>query len=185
MVKPKKRKPENPSPKPRKTRKSTHSSSAQKPVPPPKPQDRPSSGAEKRKKGKLGRVYVAATVEEEIESDEEVREVKKSAIVARVVKKQPSREGHPSKKPRVEPEQTNTTLKKVKEAIIEQDDIDDSQEIADSGEASYNPLVMNIESKKKDEEVGNEKGDDIEKEEKDKDEGKDGQAPVARDTCGI
>lgn len=120
MVKPKKTKLKNPSPKPRQTRKLTSSSDAQKTDPPPKPQSKPSGGAEKRKKGKPGRVYVATTVEEETESDEVMREVKKSATTTKVVKMQPSEEGQPSKKPRVKIEQSGITLKQVKEAITQQ-----------------------------------------------------------------
>ncbi|XP_057825842.2 uncharacterized protein LOC131037678 [Cryptomeria japonica] len=151
MAKPKKNKPKSHSPKPRQTRKATPSSSAQKPIPPPKPQSNPSSGDEKRKKGKPGRVYVATTAEEEIESDEVVREVKKSATAARVVKMQPSGESQTSKKPK--------------------NDIDGSH-IADSSVIAQDPLVIAVESEKNVEKVGNEKGEDTEMEEKEKDEGK-------------
>ncbi|XP_059072870.1 uncharacterized protein LOC131873701 [Cryptomeria japonica] len=120
MVKPMKTKPETLSPKPRQTRKSTPSSGAQKPIPPPKPQSKPSSGAKKRKKGKPRRFYVATIAEVETKSDEAVREVKKSATTARVVKMQPSGESQRSKKPRVEVEQSDITLKQVKETITEQ-----------------------------------------------------------------
>lgn len=116
MVKPKKIKPKTPSPKPRKTRKPTLSSHAQNPV----PQSKPFGGAEKRKKGKPRRVYVATIAKEETESDEAMKEVKKSATAARVVTMQSSSESQPSKKSRVEANPSSITLKKVKEAIIEQ-----------------------------------------------------------------
>ncbi|XP_059076433.1 uncharacterized protein LOC131875777 [Cryptomeria japonica] len=63
-------------------------------------------GAEKRMKKKPERVYVVAIAEEETKSDEAVREVKKSATFSRVVKKQPTDEGQPSKKQKVEAEQS-------------------------------------------------------------------------------
>ncbi|XP_059066371.1 uncharacterized protein LOC131857687 [Cryptomeria japonica] len=68
------------------------------------------------------------------------------------------------------------------EQVTDVDDIDDSQKIADLGEAAQNPLMMIIDLEKKVEEVGNEKGDDTEKEEYAKDEDKDEHILVARDT---
>ncbi|XP_059064819.1 uncharacterized protein At1g10890-like [Cryptomeria japonica] len=182
MVKPKKTKPKNPSSKPMQTRNSTPSFSAQKLLPPSKPQSKPSGGAEKMKKGKPERVYVVATMEEETESNEAVREVKKSEIVSRVVKMQSSGEGRPSKKLRVEVEQFDITLNQVKEAIIEQDDNDNNKKIADSGEAAQDLLVMTADLEKNTQEVDIEKGEDAEKVEKEKDEGKVEHVLVARDT---
>ncbi|XP_059070469.1 uncharacterized protein LOC131860118 [Cryptomeria japonica] len=92
MVKPKKTKLLSTPPKPRK--KLAPSSGAQKPVPPPNPQSKSSGGVEKRKKGNPERFYVVATAEEEVESDEAVREVKKTSTSSRVVKKPPSGEGN-------------------------------------------------------------------------------------------
>lgn len=72
----------------------------QKPVPPPKPQTKSTDGAEKRKKEKLTKKYVAT--EEEIEPDKEVREVKKTSTYDRVVKKPQSGGAPLTKKPRAE-----------------------------------------------------------------------------------
>ncbi|XP_057871825.2 uncharacterized protein LOC131078173 [Cryptomeria japonica] len=190
MVKPKKTKPKSPSPKPRKIRNATSSFGAQKHVPPPKPQSKPSSGAEKRKKGKPERVYAAATMEEETKSDEVMREVKKSASAARFVKMQSSSEGQTSKKPQVETDPSGITLKKVKETITEQGNLkflsqfydrldekgkrslEEATIITNSGEVVQDPPVMNFDSKKIIEEVGDEKVEDAEMGEKEKDEGK-------------
>lgn len=76
--------------------KSSPISVAQKVVPPPKPQSSSIFVVEKKKKEKPMRKYVV--VEEEIESDEEVREVKKTATYARVVRKPLSSEVPPVKK---------------------------------------------------------------------------------------
>lgn len=57
------------------------------------------------------------------------------------------------------------------------DDIDDNQKIADLGEVAQNPLVITVESEKEAKEVRNEKEDNTEK-----DEGKDEQVPMVRDT---
>lgn len=73
------------------------------------------------KKGKLERVYLIATREEETVSDEAMREVKKTGTSARVVKKQPSSEGQPRKRSRVEakPSSRYQPSKKLKSELDE------------------------------------------------------------------
>ncbi|XP_057823849.2 uncharacterized protein LOC131036073 [Cryptomeria japonica] len=179
MVKPKKTKPKSPSLKPRQTRKATPSSDAQKLVLPPKPQSKPSDKDEKRKKGKSERVYATTIVEEETESDEAVREVKKNATTTRVVKMQSS-----NGRKRSQEEATIVYLNKYSRALIEIAyevpkslyDIfgmrKEAARIADFSEAVQDPSVMNVDSEKNVEEVGDEKAGDVEMEEKEKDEGK-------------
>ncbi|XP_059068979.1 uncharacterized protein LOC131859358 [Cryptomeria japonica] len=75
-------------------------------VPPPKPQANSTGATKKRKKEKPQREYVAPTTKDvETKFDEAVREVKKIATYARVVKKPQSSRAQPTKKPRTEAEQ--------------------------------------------------------------------------------
>ncbi|XP_059073325.1 uncharacterized protein LOC131874100 [Cryptomeria japonica] len=104
MAKPKKSKSVSTPPKQSKTRQSQSvpTSGVQKFVPPPKPQTTSTSGAKKRNKEKPTRKYVA--VEEETQSDEEIKEVKKTSTYVRVVKKPQFSGAQLSKKPRAETE---------------------------------------------------------------------------------
>ncbi|XP_057830558.1 uncharacterized protein LOC131041464 [Cryptomeria japonica] len=104
MAKPKKSKPVSTPLKQPKSRQSQSepTSYMEKAVPPPKSQSTSSGGAKKRKKEKPTRKYVAT--EEENESDDGVREVKKTTRYARVVKKSPSSEAQPTKKPKTQSE---------------------------------------------------------------------------------
>lgn len=88
IVKPKEAKPKNPPPKSRWLNKFALCFDTQEPPNSPKPPAQPFGGAMKRKKEQPLIVYVAPFVEEEeTESDEAVKEVKKSATTSRVVKK--------------------------------------------------------------------------------------------------
>ncbi|XP_059064095.1 uncharacterized protein LOC131856355 [Cryptomeria japonica] len=180
MVKPKKTKSVTP-PKPRQTR-STPSSGSQKHVPPSKPQSKSSSGEDKRKKGKPERVYVAATTEEEIKSNEAMREVKKSVIFARVVKKKSSSEIQPSKKQKVENEQSRRHTTNLEDERLREYELVQLCLVVDFDEANQTPPMINIESEKNDEEVGDEKGEDEKKGEKEKDGEKVEHVPMTRDT---
>lgn len=89
IMKPKKTKPVSTPPKQSKPRQSQSAptSGVQKPIPPLKPQAKSTGGAKKRKEEKSQREYVTTTTKDvETEYDEAVKEVKKTATYATVVK---------------------------------------------------------------------------------------------------
>ncbi|XP_057851515.1 uncharacterized protein LOC131061720 [Cryptomeria japonica] len=211
MVKPKKAKLVSTPPKQSKPRQSqsTPTSGVQKPIPSPKPQAKSTSGAKKRKKEKSQREYVAATAEDvENESDEMVKEVKKTTTYARVVKKPQFDGAQPTKKSKSEVEQSgraraskkqnsksDEALKSIKVEVV--DDSDNANDNNSNEVVQDPPVVEVVLEKAVEESIDGEKGkDDAEKGEddgkdasaevagKEKGEDKDDQAPVtmARDT---
>ncbi|XP_059070495.1 uncharacterized protein LOC131860139 [Cryptomeria japonica] len=209
MVKPKKKKPVSTPPKQSKPGQSqtAPTSCAQKPTPPPKPQSKSTGGAEKRKNENYQREYVVATVGDETESDEAVKEVKKTATYARGVKKPQSGGAQSSARARVRKKHKSKLDEAMKSNKVEDQSsengvpeehtsvhtiVDDpnNANIDTSGEVVLDPLVIEVISKKVAEEIDDaEKGEDdgkgesVEVPEKEKGEKKEDQClvTVARD----
>ncbi|XP_059073825.1 uncharacterized protein LOC131874459 [Cryptomeria japonica] len=201
MENPKKTKSVSTPPKQSKPRQSQSAptSGVQKPILLPKPQAKPTGRVEKRKKEKPQREYVEAIAKDiETESDEVVKEVKKIATYARVVRKPQSGGAQSTKKPRTEVEPSGRARANKKQKFELDEDlksgkvkVDVDQRVDNSGEAKQAPSVIEVVSEKAVEEtVDAEKGEDDGKDVsakvvgKEKGEEKDYQAPVtvARDT---
>ncbi|XP_057855729.2 uncharacterized protein LOC131065282 [Cryptomeria japonica] len=115
MVRPKKAKPEASVPKPKQSKGSAPSSNGQKLVNSPKPQAKSSSEV-KRKQGQA-RVLISND-EEEIESDDAVKEKKKIVKAAKVVKGKSSSKEQSHKK--TQSYEIVMTIRKVKETIVKE-----------------------------------------------------------------
>ncbi|XP_059070548.1 uncharacterized protein LOC131860187 [Cryptomeria japonica] len=121
--------------------KSAPNSGVQKSAPPRKPQSTSTDGIEKRKKEKYTRKYVAT--KEETESDEEVREVKKTTTFARVVRKTVSGDASFAKKLKTQGEQSSRTrIDLVEREIV--DDTTDNQAVGNSDEPTQDPPKIEI-----------------------------------------